>query len=147
MQAIQTKNINMKTFIQNSNIPEKLVRGVITQMGGWQSFKDCAPDISNHGIDGGFNGFIYNAETEPFARKFRKEIATLAKSQADDFGVGIIEMIKGFGCLKDSKPTEEEIAKCLWAGVPTGDDDAGIYNALAWYAGEEVARAYVQSLE
>jgi hypothetical protein len=147
MQAIQTKNITMKKFIQNSNIPEKLVRGVITQMGGWQSFKECAPDIANHGIDGGFHGFIYYSDTQLFARKFRKEIADLAKSQADDFGTGIIEMIQGFGCFKNSKPTEEEIAKCLWVGVPTEEDDAGIYNALAWYAGEEVARAYAQSLE
>ena len=132
----------MKQLVENSNIPERLVRAVIRQIGGWESFKQSAPDICRGGIDGGFNGFIYNADTEPFAKRNRADIAAMASAQASDFGTSSIEMIRGFGFFRHGeKPSDEEIGSALYAGK---DIDGGmpILNALAWYAGEEVSRAY-----
>ncbi len=132
----------MGKLVENSNIPESLVRAVVRQAGGWESFCEMAPDICRGGIGGGFHGFIYYSETHTFAKRNREAIATMASQQASDFGVGVIEMIRGFGCFRNgTKPTDEEIGSALYAGrIAEGGLD--VLNALAWYAGEEVARAY-----
>jgi len=39
----------------------------------WESFKNSAPDISDHGISGGFRGFIYYADTVKFAQENKKK--------------------------------------------------------------------------
>ena len=137
-----TKNVTLSKLIESSNIPASLIRAVVRQMGGWQSFTEAAPDICRGGIDGGFNGFIYNADTEPFARRNREAIAEMASAQANDFGIGVIKMIRGFGCFQNgTKPTDEEIGSALYAGRDA-KDGLPVLNALAWYAGEEVSRAY-----
>ncbi len=137
----QTK-LTLASLCEQSNIPASLIRAVVRQMGGWESFTESAPDICRGGIGGGFNGFIYNADTEPFARHNRGAIAQMAAQQAADFGTSITEMIQGFGCFRHDKdkPTDAEIGSALYAGKDI--NDASILNALAWYAGEEVSRAY-----
>jgi len=136
-----TKKPSLKALIDSTNIPETLIRAVVRQMGGWESFKESAPDIARHGIDGGFHGFIYYSETIPFAKQNRKDILELATQQAEDFGSGLVEMIKGFSCMRDS--TEAEIIE----GLAGNTDETQVPNALAWYAGEEVARAYCDMTE
>lgn len=44
------------------------------------------------------------------------------------------------------KPTDEEIGSALYAGRDL-PDGAPILNALAWYAGEEVSRAYCDAFD
>lgn len=142
-----TTRPSLAALIESTNIPAELVRAVVRQMGGWRSFTENAPDITRHGIDGGFNGFIYNADTEPFAKRNRAAIAAMASAQAQDFGIPVFEMIRGFGCFRNgTPPTDEEIGSALYAGK---DIDGGlpILNALAWYAGEEVARAYCDAFD
>jgi len=136
-----TQKPSLANLIESTNIPESLVRAVVRQMGGWESFKQSAPDITRHGIDGGFHGFLYYSETIPFAKRNRKAILEMATQQADDFGAGLVEMIKGFNCLKGA--TETEIVEGL-AGVT---DETLVPNGLAWYAGEEVARAYCDAFD
>ena len=143
MTTATTKKPSLASLIDSTNIPETLVRAVVRQMGGWESFKESAPDICRGGIDGGFHGFIYYSETEPFAKRNRKAILEMASAQAKEFGVGLVEMIQGFGCFRHSKPTESEIVEAL-AGRGT---ETQVPNALAWYAGEEVARAYCDMTE
>ena len=143
MNMTTTKNPSLFNLIDSTNIPESLVRAVVRQMGGWESFKESAPDITRHGIDGGFHGFIYYRDTEPFAKRNRKAILEMASEQAKQFGSGLVEMIMGFGCFKHSKPTESEIVEAL-AGRGT---ETQVPNALAWYAGEEVARAYCDAFD
>lgn len=126
-----------KQLVETSNIPSTLARAVIKQLGGWSSFRESAPDIANHGIDGGFCGFVYYTDTVAFFRRNRRDIVELAKQQADDFGQGVLEMIAGFGCLQGDYSVDE-IGETLFGGE-TNDQ---IANALTWYAGEEVARAY-----
>lgn len=136
----------LSSLIESTNIPAELVRAVVRQMGGWNSFSESAPDITRHGIDGGFSGFIYNCDTESFARRNRTAIATMAEDQASDFGTSATEMIQGFGCFRNDKPTESEIGLALYVGK-NKDDGANVLNALAWYAGEEVARAYCDAFD
>lgn len=137
--------IRLSTLVESSNIPASLVRAVVRQFGGWESFTESAPDVCRGGIDGGFHGFIYYSDTEPFAKRHRADIAQMAESQADEFGISVSEMIQNFGCFRNgSKPTESEIGKALYAGK---DNGANLLNALAWYAGEEVCRAYERLTE
>lgn len=135
-----------KQFIANATIDPKLCRAVIQQLGGWERFTEQAPDITNHGINGGFGGFIYHTDTEPFARKHRRLISQLASEQAEDMGVGLFEMIKGFNCFRGDNITDEEIGMALYAGK-NAEDGPNVLNALAWYAGEEVCRAYCDQTE
>jgi len=136
-----TQKPSLANLIEYTNIPESLVRAVVRQMGGWESFKQSAPDIARHGIDGGFHGFLYYSETIPFAKRNRKAILEMATQQADDFGAGLVEMIKGFNCLKGA--TETEIVE----GLAGATDETLVPNGLAWYAGEEVARAYCDAFD
>ena len=140
--------ITTKTIIENAGyIPESLVRAVIRQSGGLASFLEKAPDISRHGISGGFGGWIYYSETEPFAKRHRADILKMAETQADEFGTTISEMVQGFGQFRGSKekPTESEV----WRAFTTGRDDSGhnLLNLMAWYACEEVARVASDLLE
>lgn len=137
-ETMKTKtNANLATLIDYTNIPPELVRAVVRQFGGWRQFVESAPDVCQHGIDGGFGGFTYYSDTEPFARRNRAAIAQMAETQADDFGIGLIEMIQGFGCFRHDKPSAAEVGRALYAG-----ESNPVLNALAWYAGEEVCRAY-----
>ena len=139
----ETKKPSLINLIESTNIPESLVRAVVRQMGGWESFKQSAPDITRHGISGGYHGFIYYSETVPFAKRNKRAISEMASEQAKEIGEGLVEMIMGFNCFKNSKPTEYEIIKALvGCGISTQ-----VPNALAWYAGEEVARAYCDMTE
>jgi hypothetical protein len=133
--------VTLGSLCNSSNIPESLIRAVVRQMGGWESFTQSAPDICRGGIDGGFHGFIYYTETEPFSKRNRREISEMAEAQANDFGMEVSAMIRGFGCFKGCDVTGSEVGRALYAGenMPDGNN---VLNALAWYAGEEVSRAY-----
>ena len=129
-------------IISESNISAKLIRSVIRQLGG----KDSLPDIARHGIDGGFGGFIYTAETVAFFKRNRGEIVRLVESTADARGEEPIAVVAGFGCLRDGDAeTRKAIAKCLYGGpIPSGigEEVHLVANALAWFAAEEVAHAF-----
>lgn len=132
----------LKTFIKESNINEKLIRAVVRQIGGWESFTNSAQDITNHGIDGGFHGFIYTAETVKFAKNNLPEIMELAKNLAYQIGEDTYKMIAGFKCLKDYAYLD--VGESIYN--KKSEDYGTVLNALAWFAGEEVARSYTNTL-
>lgn len=138
------KKITIQKLIDSSNIPTALIKAVIRQSGGWDDFKDCAPDIYNHGIDGGFHGWIYHCDTVEFAKKNIKTILEMAEQQADSLGDGMLEMIAGFGVFRNDPITPSKIFMALQRET---DDSTAVYNALAWYAAEETARAYMDLVE
>jgi hypothetical protein len=139
--------ITQKKLIESSSIPARLIRAVVRQMGGWENFTEKAEDITNHGINGGFSGFIYYNETEPFAKANREAISELLSSQAQDMGYdSTFAMIRSFGCFKGDTLTDCEIMNALCKGRDP-KDGPNILNGLAWYAGEEVSRAYCDLLE
>lgn len=142
---MKTKSKNtLAALIDNSgNIPEKLVRAVVRQSGGWESFAEQAEDVTNHGASGGFSGWIYYTETVAFARRNRASIVELCEHLADELGEsGPIALVEGFRGL--SGATESEVASTLYG---KGDGETSVANALAWFALEEVCRGYCDMVE
>lgn len=129
----------IKNFTEYSSIDAKLIRAVVRQSGGWLSFQESAPDIAKHGISGGFSGWIYYTETCEFYAKNQEAIVALAEQWADDFNISPISFVAGFRCLDaDDEPNG---GKTLYGNKR--QHDTTIANALAWFAAEEVARAFV----
>ena len=120
----------------------KLMKAVKRQLGS--DWKENFKDISNHGIDGGFNGFIYYTDTVKFYKRNKTEIIELVKEMADEFGQSPIEFVNGFNCLKGND-WEAEIAITLYGRISS--DNYTVPNALAWFAGEEAAREYTDNLD
>ena len=129
----------LKNFIKNSNIDAGLIRAVIRQSGGWGDFQEKAQDISNHGISSGFSGWIYYTETCEFYAKNQNLIVELAECQSDEYGYhSAQDMVKSFRSLD---ATLSEIGCTLYGNKR--QHDTQVANALAWFAAEEVAQAFV----
>jgi len=136
--------MRLSTVIKNSNIPATLIRSVVRQCAPWEEFKEIAQDVASHGADAGFGNFIYYSDTVAFTKRNRKYIIELLQDQCSEFGIdNIYQFIASFNCLHGNY-SSEEIAESFYR-----DNDARtqVYNALAWYALEEVARAVVDTLE
>ena len=134
----------LKAFTEKSSIDAKLIRAVVRQFGSWEYFTESAEDICNHGADSGFGQFVYYVDTCAFYARNRALIVALVESMAEEFGQGSGEMVQGFNCLgKDYTMTE--IGRTLYGNK--SQHQTQVANALAWFALEEVARAYVDSLE
>lgn len=135
--------VTLKAFqAHTGHINNKLIKAVVNQFGGWQSFKESAEDVSNHGIDGGFGGFIYYSETHEFAMKNRKLIVELLEEIADSLGDDVVSMVAKFGVFRQSEMDAEDrkdLYKFLGGGRPT---QGTITNVMAWFAAEEVCRAF-----
>ena len=145
--AMETKVIKMSNFLKSANINPKLASAVIRQFGGWENFREKAPDVANHGIDGGYCGFIYYDDTVSFAKKHKKLIIENIKQFSDNVGESFTKVIADFNCLKNSDITDNDVLMCLMS--PKSCDEyvlQQVYNAMAWYAGETVAHDYVDFL-
>lgn len=142
------KTMTLKTLIDNSSIPATLIRAVVKNMHGWESFKESAQDIIDHGAACGFGNFIYYTDTMTFTAKNRKAIAEYAAEQSKEIGYkDEIEMILGFNGLQHDDLNLSDIARALYGRLTDDDKKTTIYNALAWYALEEVSRACCDLLE
>ena len=117
---------------------KKLINAVAKQMGGMVNLKGHDSDIYNYGAAGGFNGFMYYAETDAFTIKNHTLIMELLNEYADDIGVNVLQLLSGFNCFKNMSDAE------IFDGLmnPNSDDRAAIYNGLAWFALEEAARYF-----
>ena len=138
----------MKTLIAKSSIPATLIRAVVKNMNGWESFKESAQDVVDHGAACGFGNFIYYTDTVAFTAKNRSAIAAYAYEQAKEIGYkDEIEMILSFNGLQHDDLTSSDIARALYGRLTDDNKKTTIYNILAWYALEEVARAYCDLVE
>lgn len=137
--------ITIKQLAAQSNLDPALIRAVVRQAGGWAAFKERAQDVANHGADAGFSGFIYYADTVAFAMRYRPLIVALCNDMAANVGTGsAIDLVANFRCLNDNyKP--DEVGRTLYGQKSKADTQ--IANALAWFALEEVARAYCDAVE
>lgn len=133
--------ITSTKIIENSNIPPRLVRSTVRQLGGCGSLKD----IANYGAGGGYHGFIYYYDTVAFFNRNRHLIIDLAKHVADENGEDVFTMITGFVCLKDMGLSATDVAEAIYRD--RGDCADIIKNALTWFALEEVARAALYTLK
>ena len=130
--------MNLKSFIEKSNLPEDLIRQVVRQIGGWDSFKEHARDVSMYGANCGFAGFIYYTDTCRFYAVNRDAILEAVRDMCDGLGEEPIQFVRSFNWLKDA--TESEVGLTLYGSKK--QHDTQVANALAWFALEEVARAF-----
>ena len=144
--------VTLKEFKLNSHIPAPLIRAVVRQYGTFEEFKLVANDISNHGASGGFSGFIYYEETVLFTDRNKTVILQLLDQQADDFGFKSgLELIQSFNGY-DTDITLALLSRLLY-GPKKGlseeqvGDRVQVYNLLAFYALEEVARSLSDLLD
>ncbi len=129
----------IKQVCEESIVPAKLVRAVIKQLGGGKEAIETLGDVYKHGADGGgFCGFTYYTDTVKFYRRNRSDIVAIAKEMSGDLGMDVIDMISHFGCFRGRDVETSCIARALYGNV----DDPEVPNALAWFALEEVARAF-----
>lgn len=136
-----------KDFIKHSHIDPALIRAVVRQLGDWQTATERLPDIASHGAQSGYSGFIYYTETTAFARKNKTVILKLAEDLAQEIGEGdAAQLIAGFNCFKNDPLSPSQVARLIYGSKPRDDDGQAdwqyIFNALAWFAAEEVARSY-----
>ena len=153
----------IKQAAERSGVSEKLIRAVLRQLGGGKYAINTLRDVNRGGADAGFAGFTWHSDTVAFFKLNRKEIVALAEQQADGMGENTAEMVASFQCLAgrrlkhdrtdafDYRTTPHNrailneympsVARCLYGGRLT-DDDTDVANALAWFALEEVARAF-----
>lgn len=129
----------LKNFIKNSNIDASLIRAVVRQSGGWQSFQDMAPDIANHGINVGFSGWIYYTETCQFYAKNQSLIVGFVDQWAHECNISTTSFVAGFRCL--DAEDEQNVGRTLYGNKR--QHDTIVANALARFAAEEVARSFV----
>jgi len=124
----------MKTTIkvQDTRYP-RLTRAILRRLD-----RETLEDVARNSADAGWNGFTYYADTVAFFKAHKADILDLAKQNADDFGQDMLEMIAGFGCLKNDKLSATDIGEALFSG--RGDHALTVRNAMAWFALEEVAR-------
>ena len=133
----------LKDVIENSGINPLLIRAVIRQLGG----TEYMDDIANHGIDGGFHGFITHSDTFAFYKRNRENINQLVENMADDLGEDPISMVASFNCLKPCDGAmKKAIMVCLGGGRLPSDNDCIdlVANALSWFAAETVAGEFSQ---
>jgi len=112
-----------------------LKRAVMRQFGDSESFYESVPDITNYGASGGVSGFIYYTDTVAFTKRNKAKIMQCLEELSSDCGESIISMLSQRKCLKGL--TQREIMEGLYN--PKSDDKTQVYNALAWYALEDVA--------
>jgi len=138
------KTPTMKQFIENANIPAKLIRATIKQCGGFEEFTQHAADCVNHGAGGGvFGGFIYYCDTVAFAKRHKAAILAYAGEMAGDIGYDSTSaLIAGFNCLDLNV---EGVAEAIYN--PRSENRQEVFNAMAWFCVEEVSRSYVDYLE
>ena len=109
---------------------------VIRQAGGRENVRTAYEG----GADCGVPGFIYYTDTVKFWKRHKAAILALAEGMADDLGEGLLEMVAGFGCLKDQHLTTSEVGQVLYGRASNDDTYTSVANAMAWFALETVAR-------
>ena len=121
-----------------------LKRAVMRQFGGSESFYESVSDIVNYGASGGVSGFIYYSDTVNFTKCNKDKIMQSLNELSDDIGESIVSMLSHWQCLRGL--SECEVMDGLYN--PKSDNKTTVYNALAWYALEEVANVvYNEGME
>ena len=141
---MKTSTMTLREAAKKNGINESMLRSVCLRVGGWPEYRDrIAREISEHGADAGWSGFTYYRDTNAFAVSFRREIMAMLANDADDLEQSVPEMVASFGCLAGSV-SQDEVAITLGSGRCNADTKAAIWNALAWYALEDVSRRLVE---
>lgn len=117
----------------------KLKNAVLNQLGVTEKeMKKYASDYMN--AENGLSGFIYYSETFKFTAKNHKLIVELLEELADDQGIEVVEMVKGFGVFRNN-PMDNSELKTLYtilSGNKPKESDT-VTNVLAWLCVEQLA--------
>lgn len=121
--------------------------------------RDQLRDVYEHGAQGGYGAFIYYSDTIKFAETHRADIVAHLKSMAEELGEDAVSFMASFNCLKkwdnpndpaDRRDLRDAIGFYLYSKEPeaaiheTNDLSMQVFNAAAWYALEEIARAFCE---
>ena len=138
--------MNQLAFVENQETAS-LADAVITQLGGWERFTSQAQHISENGAQDGFAGFTYYHETVKMALAHFDAIMENLTNDALEYGQdSVAEMMTSWICLEGYDA--EEIDAVLDDHInDTIENHCSIINALAWYALEKYAHAYLNLLE
>lgn len=144
---MKTNETEVNDIITQTRQPD-LTMAVYNQLGcdSADEFREVCSDICSHGMEAGFGSFIYTKDCAEFFTANRDAIIGRIKSDYRDCGCeSVVDMIKGFNCLKNAWCDEYEFAayRLLSGGHPQTGDEYRIAEVLAWYAAEEVAREIV----
>ena len=114
-----------------------LINAVIRRIG-----RSSVEDVINHGIDGGFNGFVYYDDTHRFAMRHRRDIIKLLEDDADSSREDVVTMIKNFGVFRRDGIDKDELKNLYrYLGYSKCEQDA-VTNVIAWYVAETVCRFF-----
>lgn len=137
----------MQLTIKRAREAHPLASIVLRQLGGGKDAISSAIEAGEHGADAGWPGFTWHSDTVPWAKRHRAAILKACRDMMDDLGEpGTIAQFLGtFRCLRDYRPVDIESAL---GSYPTDEDiTTAVYNALAWFALEEVGRALANAAE
>jgi len=139
---MKTAQTTKKQVLADNSQYKTLINAVISRIG-----MDSINDVNNHGINGGFSGFIYYSETVAFFKRHKKDILAMAEDMAEQLGEDMLTMIGNFNCLssgnwqnRNPDYTPTEIGEAIFSG--RGEYADQIQNAMAWFAAEEVCRMF-----
>jgi len=139
----ENRTMKISTYKEKGNLDYRLINAVLDQLSIGDDGGGTLEDIANHGIDGGFSGFVYYSETMQFYADNQELIRDQLKEDAESYGGGsAISLVMSFNCI-DGETTEDEVGETLYSL----NHDQQVANCLAWYAAETVARDYVDIKE
>ena len=131
--------MNIEIYKERSQLDHRLVSAVLDQLEAEDSV--TLEDISNHGVAGGFTGFIYTYEIIEFFEVNRPLILDQLKEDIKSMSENsILEFVKTFSCLP-SEVTTDDIGVTLWSDDLASDEMVAV--CLAQYAAETVAKDYI----
>ena len=139
----------MKAFVkfqEDSRGVNPLLTIAVIEQFGIESFLECAGDVYNHGITGGFSGFIYYTDTEPFYIDNRDLIIAWAKDFYESLGISdsLVGFIAGFGSMKSQGFSADDIGEFLYSNNADLDNFTYFANNMSWGVAEEICYGYTE---
>ena len=138
---------------------DKLAQAVFKQLGGENNVTDMLEiidtlkDIAKHGIQDGYNGFIYTEDSCNFFDKNKVEILNLIANDAQGFDINELEMINNFPTIKNSgEPITLQFFYEAMKNKGTGNEDNSyeyidLKNSLSLYVANRVASNYTDLID
>lgn len=119
---------------------EKMIRSIVRTVG-----KESLKDIYNHGADAGYPGITYTTDCVNLAWKHKESIRSLIEEYAEETGDDIGAILRSWNCIGKAFKSSELVRSLYRERKPdfNNDVDNTLWNGLAWFAAEEVARWFL----
>ena len=160
--SVTKENIESNTTLDEAKVIEKFVawaedsrgikksltQAVIDQL-TVREFLDYAQNISENGISGGYNGFVFYTETVDFYEKNRVLIIEWAKDYSLSIGLesSFLTTLAQAQVFKNNDIGIDDLAELIYSQEAKEKDDYEIFcNSMSWIVAEEVCDAYMDFL-